>query len=434
MGKSGKTLTIWMNGIKVGEWRFIREHEFQYDRSWLENRLSRPLSLSLPLSSALYKGDKVEAFFSNLLPDTEEIRDRIRSRYSLTSKSAFDLLYQIGRDCVGAIQLLSPDTDGKAQNTIRGKEVSADRMAELLRQGIVGLVRELGEDFRISLAGAQEKSAFLYYRGHWMIPLGSTPTTNILKLPLGRIGDGSIDLNSSVENEWLCCRIIQLFGVKTASSDIQSFHGQRVLNVKRFDRRFSEDKSRIIRLPQEDFCQATGIPSALKYESDGGPGIVEIMDLLRGSSNSDDDRRTFFKTQILFFILGAIDGHAKNFSIFILPGGRYHLTPLYDVLSIYPHMGNRSDKIHPRRVKMAMAFSSGKGKIYHWDKIHRRHIFYTAKAAGLPEAACEKILNDILLKLPGVIAEMRQVIPSHIPDELSDSIFAGMERAARRLS
>ena len=119
MGRPSKTrqLNIWMNGELVGHWQFAAHgrHEFRYAQSWLNTPASRPLSLSMPLqpSETLYRDERVEAFFDNLLPDSPEIRRRIQSRFGTTSSSAFDLLTEIGQDCVGAVQLLAPDTQPK---------------------------------------------------------------------------------------------------------------------------------------------------------------------------------------------------------------------------------------------------------------------------------------------------------------------------------
>lgn len=208
-------------------------------------------------------------------------------------------------------------------------------------------------NFRISIAGAQEKTALLNYRNRWMIPSGATPTTHILKLPIGILmGADPIDFSLSCENEWLCMLITRLYGFKTADTQIGRFGSAKALIVRRFDRLLRNDGKKLFRLPTEDLCQALGIPSVNKYEADGGPGIASIMNLLRMSSQSDLDQETFFKTQILFWLLEATDSHAKNFSVFLEKGGGFHLTPLYDIMSTAPLTA--SGVVSPRRIKMAM--------------------------------------------------------------------------------
>jgi serine/threonine-protein kinase HipA len=193
---------------------------------------------------------------------------------------------------------------------------------------------------RISLAGAQEKTALLFHEGQWMRPHGSTPTTHILKLPLGRVGHRQADFSTSVENEWLCMNLLSAFGLPVAKTEILQFGSQKVLSVERFDRQLHSSGDWLMRLPQEDFCQVKGLSSHLKYEADGGPGVAELATVLQGSIQAEEDLTSLLTSQMLFLMLAAPDGHAKNFSIRILPQGRYTLTPHYDVMSIWPVEGN----------------------------------------------------------------------------------------------
>ena len=312
-----RALGVWMNGIRVGVWSIATNgvHEFRYEDSWLHDAQVRPVSLSIPLGESEIRGDVVSSFFDNLLPDSTEIRQRIRSRYGASSISSFDLLVEIGRDCVGAIQLLPVDAEPASRGNIEGRPINDSEIAEILK-GLTTLgtgERSSDEEFRISLAGAQEKTALLRFENQWLVPHGSTPSTHIIKLPLGRIGGLALDMTDSVENEWLCGKIASAVGLKTAKSEIGRFDDMTALVVERFDRRINEAGTSIVRLPQEDFCQITGTPSSGKYESDGGPGIETIMSLLLGSREAADDRETFFSAQILFWPLAAPDGHAKNF-------------------------------------------------------------------------------------------------------------------------
>ena len=190
--------------------------------------------------------------------------------------------------------------------------------------------------------------------------------THILKLPLGLIGGMKLDMRHSVENEWLCALILKEFGLPVAACQSMQFEDTKALVVERFDRTWwthPEGGQRLVRLPQEDMCQAMGIAPEAKYEADGGPGIDGILDLLDGSITREQDRRDFFKVQLLFWMLCATDGHGKNFSLFLRPGGRYQLTPLYDVLSAYPVLGEGPSRMSPHRVKLAMAVRSRNA---HW--------------------------------------------------------------------
>ena len=436
MGRPRKSrlLSVWMNGERVGEWRYPREgkQEFLYVESWLNSVSARPISLTFPLrpSQEPYR-DGVEAYFDNLLPDNRDIRERIQRRFQTSSIAAFDLLSEIGRDCVGALQLVP---EGETPRNVR--QITA---VPLSRKGVGEvLTGSLGEDFgrqenadtfRISLAGAQEKTALLYHDGSWYRPTQSTPTTHILKLPLG-MGPQGIDLSNSVENEWLCSQIVRAYGLPVANCQMGTFGERKVLVVERFDRRLAPDGKWYLRLPQEDLCQATGTPPGLKYESDGGPGIFKIMQLLLGSEQAAQDRRDFLHTQVVFWLLAAIDGHAKNFSVFLLPGGAYRLTPRYDILSAYPVLGHCRGKLSVQKVKMAMAVL-GKNRHYRWNEIHGRHWLETAKRCGF--GGMSAVVEDVIARTPVVLQKIQGIVPKGFPPQIADSILEGIKQSTALL-
>jgi serine/threonine-protein kinase HipA len=186
------------------------------------------------------------------------------------------------------------------------------------------------------VAGAQEKTALLWHKGKWLKPHGTTPTTHIFKPQIGALPNG-IDLSNSVENEYYCLKLAAAFGLPVNHAEIKTFGKTKALVIERFDRLWTKD-GRLLRVPQEDCCQALSVPPTRKYQSDGGPGMVKLLDLLKGSDTPADDQAMLLKAQIFFWLIGATDGHAKNFSIFITPGGRYRLTPLYDVLTAQPSL------------------------------------------------------------------------------------------------
>jgi len=168
---------------------------------------------------------------------------------------------------------------------------------------LVKIVIDDDDSLRISLAGAQEKTALLWHNNQWCEPLGETPTTHIFKLPMGLVGNMKADMEASVENEWLCSKIIAEFDLPIAHCDIGSFAGKKALIVERFDRKLSSNGSWIIRLPQEDFCQASGLSSLLKYQSDGGLSIEDCMKLLASSENATWINSAFSKRKLYFTYL-----------------------------------------------------------------------------------------------------------------------------------
>jgi len=436
MGRRSKTHTLgaWMNGEFVGNWTVNSrgEHAFEYDPAWITSEYGRSISLSMSLQlHRRFKGQVVKNYFDNLLPDNEQIRTRIQHRFGIPSSAPFDLLTEIGRDCVGALQLLP---DGETPGNIRRIEVEPLSETEIERMlastPVSGWHHDDG-DFRISIAGAQEKTALTFHDGSWARPRGATPTTHILKLPIGHHDDLGIDLTTSVENEWLCAQILDAFGVETSKCWPATFGKQTVLVVERFDRRPSPDGKWLMRLPQEDMCQAMGASPAMKYEKDGGPGIEKIMNLLLGSSRMESDRPGFFRTQVIFWMLCAIDGHAKNFSIFLEPRGSYRLTPRYDVLSAYPVLGNGPRTLPEKKIRMAMALL-GKNRHYKWSELQRRRLESTAKACGLEESG-RTIIDDLIAMTPTVIARVASSLPPGFPERVSGPILNGLARTVDRL-
>ena len=409
--------------------------ELIYEPEWATSEEGRPLSLSLPLAldNTPIKGPTVEFYFDNLLPDSDAIRKRVQDRFHTHSRKPFDLLAAVGRDCVGAIQLMPP---GETPN-IRKIDATplTSREVERLLAGVVSPdVFRMGEDddsFRLSIAGAQEKTAFLRHKDQWCVPHGATPTTHIFKLPLGKIGNAQIDMSTSVENEWLCSRILEAYEMPVAHCEMATFGSQKTLIVERFDRRLHSSGQYWLRLVQEDFCQATGTPSSRKYEEHGGPGIMEIAGILRGSLERDADLASFMKAQILFWLLAAIDGHAKNFSLFLLPGSNYKLTPFYDVISGWPAMGRGPNKYQWEKAKLAMAVR-GKNKHYKLKDIQRRHFNQTASRIGVGSSA-EPVINEVLRVTPSIISKVQRDVPKVFPQQVLDSVLQGLDQSAKRL-
>jgi len=436
MARRANTLAVWINGTHAADWSVTQSKgdELQYTGSWLNSKVGRPLSISLPfnLDNAPVRGERVRYYFDNLLPDSEVIRQRIQLRYRSRTQDPFDLLAAVGRECVGAVQLLPPGEAPKDVRSVQFEPLTDRDIEKALKQitAPAGPAGREDDDFRISIAGAQEKSAFLLNNGRWCKPLSSTPTTHIFKLPLGLIGGIQADMTGSVENEWLCSRILHHYGLPVASCEIGRFGDEKVLIVERFDRQFYKLGGFWTRLVQEDFCQALAVPSSLKYERDGGPGILEIAGILRNSANRDIDLVTLLKSQIVFWLLAAGDGHAKNFSLRMLAGGRFTLTPLYDVLSYWPIIGTGPDKYPYQKAKLAMALR-GKNKHYVLSEIRRRHFNETAAKMGVGDA--EGSIQDMLTRTPYVLDQIEDELPKSFPESISEPILSGLKTSAKSL-
>jgi HipA-like protein len=215
-----------MNGAYVGSWSLGTNgpDTLQYDLEWTRSEQGRPLSLSLPFvpGNLPHRGPHVRAWFENLLPDSKDIRERMARHYRAGSPNAFDLLSEAGRDCAGALQILPIGASSSGVEPLAADPLTEAQVADLLRATTTPQVQGLeGEhaDLRISIAGAQEKTALLQMNGRWYLPRGATPTTHILKLPLGLIGGMKLDLRNSVENEWLCAQILAAYGLPVAACE-----------------------------------------------------------------------------------------------------------------------------------------------------------------------------------------------------------------------
>ncbi|WP_163470397.1 HipA domain-containing protein [Escherichia coli] len=389
-------LVTWMNNQRVGELTKLANgaHTFKYAPEWLASRYARPLSLSLPLQRGNITSDAVFNFFDNLLPDSPIVRDRIVKRYHAKSRQPFDLLSEIGRDSVGAVTLI-PEDETVTCPIMAWEKLTEARLEEVLtayKADIpLGMIRE-ENDFRISVAGAQEKTALLRIGNDWCIPKGITPTTHIIKLPIGEIRqpNATLDLSQSVDNEYYCLLLAKELGLNVPDAEIIKAGRVRALAVKRF------------------------------------------MAFLMGSSEALKDRYDFMKFQVFQWLIGATDGHAKNFSVFIQAGGSYRLTPFYDIISAFPVLGGTG--IHISDLKLAMGLNASKGKKTAIDKIYPRHFLATAKVLKFPEVQMHEILSDFARMIPAALDNVKTSLPTDFPENVVTAVETNVLRLHGRLS
>ncbi len=386
-----RSLNIYLNTASVGILKKSSggEISFEYSEGWLNDGFE--ISRSLPLQKGQYKGESASRYFDNLLPDNEDIKKIVATKFGAESTRAFDLLAVIGRDCVGALSFLPAEDEQNIDFQmkyvhIKDKEI-AKRLKGLSSSTPLGM-RE--KDFRLSIAGAQEKTAFLQIDGKWQEPHGLTPTTHIFKTSIGALGK-EISFEDSIDNEWASLFIMRKMGLLVCETSIRRFEDQKVLIIKRFDRKWSEYQGSqvLLRIPQEDFCQALNISPYQKYQSEGGPGVEDIANFLMASKN-ENDRIDFFKAIVVFDLLYAIDGHGKNFSIFLEKDG-FRLTPFYDVMSGY--FLHRREKEPLQKLKLAMKI--GNSGHYAFKRISKRHYAETAKKCGINEGLFIRIIGEL---------------------------------------
>ena len=430
--RQGRVLDVYLGSSKVGVYSRAPNGatSFRYADEWLSLERAFPISLSLPLSDRIWSGERSSSYFDGLLPDDRTVREKIAAREQAESASIFDLLAVIGRDCVGALRFVREGADPGDPSKMEYRSVTDDEIvARLAALGTHPLGLNADEDdFRISIAGMQEKTAFLWIddpsnTGGWQLPNGPTPTSHIFK-PAMKLGPDGADFSDTPWNEWLCLVLCRALGLESANAEVQMYDGQPVIVVERFDRTWHEDV--LYRLPQEDICQALGVPPLRKYQSDGGPGIVEVMEFLNGAVAPYEDRLSFMKSQIVFWLLAAIDGHAKNFSIFLSPSG-YRLAPLYDVMSAAPY-----PQFPTQKVKLAMAL--GDKGYYRLNQIQHRHFYQTGQKAGLYEQDMETIFLDLSARMEGAIAETAALADDvGMPKSTSGPILAGVSKRAEMI-
>jgi serine/threonine-protein kinase HipA len=423
----GRVLDVYVGSSKVG--RYSRAPSgatsFRYDPDWLSSEKAFPISLSMPLSDRIWSGEGATSYFDGLLPDDRTVREKIAAREHADSAGIFDLLAVIGRDCVGALRFVPEGLDPGDPTKMEYRPVSDSEIATRitsLATNPLGIYAD-EDDFRISIAGVQEKTAFLRVDEQWQLPLGPTPTSHIFK-PAMKEGPDGADFYDTPWNEWLCLVLCRALGLETANAEVRLFDGKPVIVVERFDRTWQE--SVLYRLPQEDLCQALGVPPMRKYQSDGGPGIIDVLEFLNGAIAPYEDRLTFMKAQIVFWLLAAIDGHAKNFSIFLTPGG-YRLTPLYDVMSAAPYQ-----EYPVQKIKLAMAIG-GKG-YYRLSQIQLRHFYQTGQKAGLREQDMDSIFSGLAARMDDAIRLAAALATdAGMPESTSEPILAGVNKRAGML-
>lgn len=426
-------LFLFSGGDIVG--RVIREPRrgrltFRYEPEWLSHPESFPLSLSMPLTAIEHRHDVIEAFLWGLLPDNDGVLRRWGTRFQVSPKNAFALLAHVGEDCAGAIQFVRPEkleawSKGPPKGKVDwlGRAELNERIALLLRDHAA--TRSGSDVGQFSLAGAQPKIALFHdpVNKRWGIPSASMPTTHILKPATGAF-DGF------AENEHFCLRLARECGLATASSAVEYFRECPVIVVERYDR--IRRGRQVLRIHQEDFCQALGRPPQQKYQSEGGPSAAEILGLIRQySSNRAEDEAQFIDALLLGWLIGATDAHAKNFSLLIAPGGQVRLAPLYDLSSAlaYPK------QVDLRRASLAMKI----GGAYRLREIGRRQWEKFAVENRIRPSAIEERLAQILEDLPtkcSLIADLlrKKGITHPIVGELVKSVTARVAHCRKEWS
>ncbi|MEY9181814.1 MULTISPECIES: type II toxin-antitoxin system HipA family toxin [Bradyrhizobium] len=385
-----------LDGTEVGRVRSEARGRltFVYDNAWRNAERAYPLSLSMPLAAEEHGPATVQSFLWGLLPDNEQVLERWAKKFQVSARNVFALISNVGEDCAGAIQFVTPDRLGALKT---GKD---DKIEWLDKSEIANRLRVLREDHaawrlpsdtgQFSLAGAQPKTALVLKDNKWGIPSGRIPTTHILKPPTGHF-DGH------AENEHICLQLARELGLPAAETKVMRFEQEIAIVVERYDRQVSGND--IIRVHQEDICQAMGIPPTKKYQNEGGPTPADVVELLRTySTDREADLETFVSALVFNWLIGGSDAHAKNYSLLLASGALVRLAPLYDIASILPY-----DHVDQRKIKLAMKV----GGEYKLDQIGLRQWQKFARETRVDADVLIATLNSMAGQIPDLVADIR---------------------------
>jgi serine/threonine-protein kinase HipA len=357
-------LDVYLNETLVGELRQEGgELAFRYAPGYLNLPASLPLSRHLPLGSEEFSDAATRAFFANLLPEGG-MREQVARALGLSPGNVFGLLEALGGDCAGAVTVVPPGEIPKRQSRYQrlGSVELAARLTELPAHPLLAGV----EGVRLSLAGAQNKLPVYFDGSEFHLPQGSAPSSHILKTAIPH-------LEETVFNEAFCMNLAARVGLNVPEATVIRSGDARVYMVARYDRQRAESGD-LLRLHQEDFCQALGIPPELKYEKEGGPGFAACFDLVREwSSEPLADAVALLRWALFNFLIGNADAHGKNLA-FLYASGSVRLAPFYDLLST---------AVYERRVDNKFAMKMGGQKDPRYLSGHHLEKFAAEIRVGL---------------------------------------------------
>lgn len=413
-----KELRAYLDGAFVGVVRQSPQGNttFSYDDEYRRANGSTPLSLSMPLTRERHPSRAIMPFLQGLLPDNDARLARLAAEFQ-TSTNPFALLTHIGRDTAGAVQLLSPGADSDDGAERRG---DVERLSDL---DLSALIRDIvensgtwgtrtGAEARWSLPGAQPKIAlFRFDDGTWGVPRDSTPTTHILKPAIKPYDQHDV-------NEHVTMGAAGRLGLDVADHGIMTtVAGDQFFVTRRYDR--AKAGGRWARLHQEDVCQALSVPPVKKYQSDGGPGLAHIAELLRDSIADLDARRVaqeqFFGAIVFAVSAACTDAHAKNYSL-LLSGRTVRLAPLYDLGTHAPYPSSAP-------LKSAMKI----GDEYRFDRITKRDMVSAARKLSLSQDWAENRVDEIRNGVVATYADAASAVDAPFARTVADSIAAFVE-------
>ena len=377
---------------------------FDYSDEYRERSGGTPLSLSMPIQVRSHPDQVVTSWLWGLLPDNDAVLRRWAREFHVSASSPFSLLATpVGEDCAGAVRFALPEEVDRVLG--RSGDVAwltDDDVAERLRELREDSTAWLGRAFtgQFSLAGAQAKTALLFRDGRWGVPSGSTPTTHILKPAVSGFDDHDL-------NEHLCLDAARRAGLLVVRTSVSRFGDETAVVVTRYDRRVAHG-GEILRVHQEDLCQALGLAPSRKYQNEGGPGPAQIARLLREAmppAVAEEALWRFVDALIWNWLIGGTDAHAKNYSL-LMAGDQVRLAPLYDIASALPY------GMHERKLRFAMKLG-GDYRVF----LHRNPWPQAARDLGLDEG-----------ELADRVSKLADVAPDAFADSVSAADIVALDR------
>ncbi len=422
-------LTVLMNGELAGAIdRTDDGHAFHYDDDYRTADNATPISVSMPLALRHHRGEGVTAWLWGLLPENAVVLDRWAREFHASASDPMSLLSTpVGRDCAGAVQFVPYD---ELEDVLtRGGDVQwlcdADlaSIVDELRRDETAWLGTSAHHGQFSIAGAQPKIGLRSDGERWGLPSGTQPTTHILKPGVEDVGGGK-RLHDQALNEHLCMHALRLVGIRAARSRIMPVGSGNAIVVERYDRATIDGI--VVRVHQEDVCQALSVRPANKYESDGGPGIQRIAELLHETivprTEAREATMRFVDALAFNWLIGGTDAHAKNYSL-LMSGRQVRLAPLYDVASSLPYW-------NAKRLRWAMKLD-GDNRVWPWSNNWPG----VAKRVKLDADAVQQRVLDLAERTPAAFEQTIASLESHMRElptvtTLLDEVAAQCERCA----
>lgn len=382
---------------------------FQYS-----NNTDRILSLSLPIQKEPFENKQCRGFFNGLLPESEHTRIAIGKKYGINPKNDFSILQAIGYDCAGAVSFFDSDDEQTPSKYLQESyeidytPLSYDELEKFINELPQKPLATGIEDMRLSLAGAQDKTSVIVVNGQIGIPKDNVPTSHIIKPTIN-------GFNETIENEFICIKAAKNLGIKIPDIKIGYANKTKYFLIQRYDREVIDNK--IKRIHQEDFCQASNIPSAYKYQAEGGVDFKRCFEILRATSQPAIAINQFIQLMIFNYLIGNNDAHGKNFSILHYENGEIKFAPAYDILcsEVYPGLSN----------KMAMKI----GGHYKHDEILLRHFEKLANENDISFTQLKKVIKKQCETLPDIVSG----VINSFENEIGKNILSVVQKNCTKL-